>query len=1542
MRIDEYITRLRKENNIVISVADNDVKVRGDKAALTQEIIASIRRRKPEILDFFSSVSSSELAPPVRITSGTGSYRLSAVQKRLYFLHEMNRTSLAYNMPQGVRIVGALDVLKLEESFRQLIGRHEALRTQFEVVDGEIMQSVLAAPGFSIERYEQEHNDMQAKVQGFIRPFDLKHAPLIRVGLFESDVEKILIVDIHHIISDGISNSVLMQEFLSLYHDQLLPGVRLQYKDYAEWQQDKVKEDQIQQQRAFWVNKFSPVPPVIDLPYNFSRPLHKTYKGSAVIFQLAELQSARLRSIAREERTTIFMLLLAVYNILLSKLTNQEDIVVGTPTSGRFHEDVERTIGPFVNTIALRNFPRANRSFRDFLQEIKSTAIEAFDHQDWDYEMLVRDLEIDRSSGRNPLFDVFMAVQNFEQQEFSLPGMKLSRLKATKEISKFDLSLLVTEHQSIFTFEFEYAVDLFERQTIERWAGYFQQIISEVVNNVNISLANIEMVHPDEQHLLLHRFNDTATAYPNKTITAVFDEQVRKTPDNIALRFHNGSNTYQELQERVDKTARYLSEVKGLKKGELVGVMMDRNEWLIPAVLGILKAGGVYVPVDPGHPAQRIKSVLKDAGIRMVLARNPSGDMQCSNDYQLLDLNRMIPEILSQPAGFENAGLSGQDLAYIIFTSGSTGKPKGVMIEHHSVINRLFWMQKEYPLQEESVLLQKTPLVFDVSVWELFWWAFTGASLCLLEPGAEKEPAKIVTAISENGVTTIHFVPSMLSAFLPVLDASFDFTRLHTLKQVFSSGEELKAEHVAMFRESLFRNCGSSLINLYGPTEATVDVTHYNCTMEETSKPVPIGKPIDNTRLYILSANGKPVPVGVAGELHIAGAGLARGYLNNPELTDSKFIQHPVIKGERIYKTGDLARWTPDGNVEFLCRADNQVKIRGIRIEPGEIENQLLLPGMLKEVAVTVKERGNDKILVAYYTAGDQINENQLRDFLKGQLPGYMIPGAFVQLEQMPLTASGKLDRKALPDPELLPSESYVPPANAMEEKMIEVWADVLHLEKNNVGVEDNFFAIGGHSIIAHRLINAINSTFSSVVTLRDIFEHPTVKELTSLIENHHKNLLPAFIRASEAPFYPASAAQRRLYYEQVSQRDNLAYNINSAYKLEGEVDPDNLQQTFEYLIRRHGALRTCLFIAGDTVVQQVEETVTFRISRLDAGKYNDAAAALADFVKPHDLSSPPLLRVGLLQDERLGNILLIDIHHIVCDGISLNILMNEFKLAYKGEELKQLPYRYIDYAVWQHADGGAYTAQREFWRRQLSGELRAPDLPVMMNRDKVTVYTAASSELVVDRELYARIREFTASANVSEFMFLLSVYYILLARVSGNTDIIVGSDTIGRNRPEFRDIVGTFVNELPLRVQVERELPYDGFLAAVKDCVLDAFDNQDFQFDEMLSLIKRDKHEKLIHIHFSYANFLDNEVELDQLAFTTIDTRKERKLTQYELKAEVYPGKGEGIRIAFVYSSELYEHATIQIFMRYYQNILVNVLNNPHGRILDINMKKS
>nr|WP_295869892.1 non-ribosomal peptide synthetase [uncultured Chitinophaga sp.] len=1542
MSIDEYISRLRTENNIIISVADNNIKVRGDKAALTQEIMASIRSRKPEILDFFSSVLPGAQPAPVPVTAGAGPYQLSAVQKRLYFLHETDRTSLAYNMPQGVRIAGALDVQKLEDSFRQLIDRHEALRTQFETVNGEIVQNVVAAPVFAVERYQLAGGDMGTMVQGFIRPFDLRQAPLIRVGLFESDEEKILIVDIHHIVSDGVSNNVLMQEFLSLYNNQPLPGVKLQYKDYAEWQQHRMADAQAQQQRAFWRNRFSPAPAAIDLPYNFSRPLHKTYKGGAVVSLLNEQQSARLRKVAREEQTTLFMLLLAAYNILLSKLTNQEDIVVGTPTSGRFYEDVEKTVGPFVNTIALRNYPRADRSFREFLQEIKSATIEAFDHQDWDYEMLVRDLQIDRSSGRNPLFDVFMAVQNFEQQEFALPGMKLSRLATTKAIAKFDLSLLVTEHPSGFTFEWEYAADLFERRTIDRWAGYFQQIINGITGNVDIRLADIDMVPPEEHNKVLHVFNDTAAAYPVKTIPAMFDEQAGRTPDNIALRYRHGSMTYRQLQEQVDKTARYLREVKGLRNGMLAGVMMDRHEWLIPTIFGILKAGGVYVPLDPAHPAQRIKTVIKDARIPLVIARGPSAAMQDSDDYQLVDLDKEAAAILSQPAGFVHSALSPHDLAYVIFTSGSTGKPKGVMIEHHSVVNRLCWMQKAYPLQEGSVLLQKTPLIFDVSVWELFWWAFTGASLCLLEPGAEKEPEKIADTIAAYGVTTIHFVPSMLGAFLPAPDARFDFSRLRTLKQVFSSGEELKAEQVAMFRDTLFRHCGSTLINLYGPTEATVDVTHHACTMAEASKPVPIGKPIDNTRLYILDAAGRPVPIGVAGELHLAGVGLARGYLDNPELTASKFIAHPAIKGERLYKTGDLARWTPDGDVEFLCRADNQVKVRGIRIEPGEIENQLLLSGMLKEAAVVAKERGDDKILVAYYTAATPVSDGPLRDFLKGQLPAYMIPAAFVQLECMPLTSSGKLDRKALPDPAFLPSDDFVPPANAMEEKMIAAWADVLRLDKNNIGVQDNFFAIGGHSIMGHRLINAINSTFSSVVTLRDIFEYPTVRDLTSLIASQHKNLLPAFVKAAEAPFYPASAAQRRLYYEQVRDSGHLGYNINSAYRLEGKADPDRLQKTFEQLIQRHEALRTRLFIVEDMVVQQVEETVPFMISTLDAGKYADVPAALADFVRPHDLSAPPLLRVGLLQDENLGDILLVDIHHIVCDGISLNILMNEFKSLYKGEELKALPYRYIDYAVWQQADAGAYAAQGAFWKQQLSGELRAPDLPVRTDRDKVSVYTAASVELDIEPALYARIREFAATANVSEFMFLLSVYYILLSRVSGNTDIIVGSDTIGRNRPEFRDIVGTFVNELPLRVQVERTLPYDTFLAAVKKCVLHAFDNQDFQFDDMLLLMHRDKQEKLVHVHFSYANFLDNEVTPDAPQFTTIDTRKERKLTQYELKAEVYPDRGAGLRIAFVYSRELYEDATVQLFTRYYRNILVNVLHHPHSRLLDINMKKS
>jgi amino acid adenylation domain-containing protein len=1543
MKIDEYITRLRKENNIVISVADNDVKVRADEGSLTQEIIAAIRQRKPEILDFFSAARSAKPDIPVRIVSGDGCYRLSSVQKRLFFLQEINRASLAYNMPQGIRIEGELDLQKVEASFRKLIARHEALRTQFEMVEGELVQRVLEDPDFSVAYYTQDSSDVTETVQAFVTPFDLTRAPLIRVGVIASAEEKILLVDVHHIVSDGISNSILLREFLLLYNDQPLPALKLQYKDYAEWQQTMLLQEQAQKQRKFWIDTFSPLPAVIDLPYNFSRPLHKTYTGSSVVFGLDELQSAELRELAAQEHVTVFMLVLAVYNVLLSKLSNQEDIVVGTPTSGRFHEDVEATVGAFVNTIALRNQPRAELSFRDFLGTLKSNTLEAFDNQDWDYEMLVQDLQVDRRSSRNPLFDVFLTMQNFEQQKFSLPGMKLSRLKAMKEIAKFDLSLLAIEHHSGFTFEIEYAVDLFERQTIERWSGYFKHIIAAVIANSDISIADIDMVPQDERNLVLHQFNDTAAVYPrNKTITAVFEEQASRTPDNVALRFSDSCCTYRELRERADKIARFLSEVKGVKKGELVAILMERNEWLIPAIFGILKAGAVYVPVDPTYPAQRINTTLDDAGVRMVLTRNLSTDITLNSNCQLLDLDILMPAILSQPAGFENSVTGGKDLAYIIFTSGSTGKPKGVMIEHHAVINRLYWMQKQYPLQEDSVLLQKTPLVFDVSVWELFWWAFTGASLCLLEPGAEKEPERIAAAISAQGVTTIHFVPSMLSAFLSNLDGKFDFTRLRTLKQVFASGEELKAEHLSMFRTSLHNQGGAILVNLYGPTEATVDVTYYTCPMEENAKPVPIGKPIDNTRLYILNTDGRPAPIGVAGELYLAGVGLARGYLNNPELTAAKFVAHPFLKGERTYKTGDLARWTADGNVEFLGRIDNQVKVRGIRIEPGEIEHQLLAWGRLKEVAVIARERAGDKLLVAYYRSDDPVDEAQLRDFLAGQLPYYMIPAAFVRLEHMPLTINGKLDRKALPDPAFAASAGYTAPANRMEEQLVTIWAANLHLEKDSVGVLDNFFAIGGHSIMAHRLIYAINSTCSTTLTLRDIFEHPTIRELARLIGNSNDSLPAAVERAAEQLFYPASAAQRRLYYEQLRQSDSLAYNITGAYKLEGQVDIDKLQQAFQYLVNRHESLRTGLFIVDEAVVQQIAEDVVLKILTLDPGEYRDVPSALAAFVKPHDLSRPPLMRVGILQHGELGNLLLIDIHHIVCDGISLNILMNEFKSVYKGDALKQLPYRYIDYAAWQLSAAGEYASQREYWRRQLSGEIPVPDLPVSTNRDEVTIYAATSSELLIDGALYARIREFTAGANVSEFMFLISVYYILLAKVSGNSDIIIGSDAVGRNRPEFRDIVGTFVNELPLRMQVDNTLAYDELLAGVKECVLSAYDNQDFQFDEMLSLINREQHEKLIHVHFSYANFLDSEVQVDQLEFITVDTRKERRLTQYELKVEVYPNKGHGLRLAFVYSNELYEQATIQILMRYYLHILCNILNNPHARIADINMKAS
>ncbi|MCX2492856.1 amino acid adenylation domain-containing protein [Pedobacter sp. PF22-3] len=1467
------------------------------------------------------------------------SYPLSSQQKRVYFLHQLDPLSLAYNETGIYQLQGEVDQDRLTTAFRQLLQRHDILRTCFGVENGEPYQRIARHINFTIERVEAK-NDIQEVLNRFVQPFDLMQAPLIRVGLVTLVANQhILLVDMHHIITDGVSKNLLLGDFIALYKQEKPEVPSLQYKDYAVWQQSADRLDLIAQQKIFWLKLFAEPAPVLSLPTDFQRPRIKTQAGKMLAFTLGTKDTERLKQIASDERTTLYMVLLAMYNILLAKLSNQEDVVVGTPTAGRLNVELEGMIGMFVNTLALRNQVIAELPFSTFLATLSTNTIEGLDHQFYPYEDLVTDLRLQRDTSRNPLFDTFFVFHNFETTAFDIPGLTLRQSERISHRSKFDLTLEVFEENGQIALNFEYAAELFLEETMNRWRDAFLMIVDAVTANQRILIADIELLTPHESALISNVFNDTAKSYPEEeTLVSIFEKQAADTPHAIAVKLENEIYTYAELNSGAEKMAGYLQQSAGLKGGDLAGVLLEREEALMPALFGILKTGAAYVPIDTNAPAERIAAIIKDARIEVLITRRKYlNDILI--DCQIINLDEAWDTIMAANTAVTLTRPLPGDLAYVIYTSGSTGKPKGVMIEHRSVVNRISWMQNTYPISPADTILQKTPLFFDVSVWELFWWSFTGASVCLLPPGAEKNPDEIIISTRKHDVTVMHFVPSMLGAFLTAVKPQLLLQDLAKLRLVFSSGEALRTEHAEQFNTLLNAPFGTRLINLYGPTEATVDVSYYECLPGRSEDSIPIGKPIDNIQLHIIDGHNKILPIGVPGELCIAGVGLARGYLYNEVLTKEKFIDAPHPIGTRFYKTGDLAKWLPDGNIVYLGRIDNQVKIRGFRIELGEVETWLGRYNGISDAVVVVKEKNNEKQLVAYYTSDKKLDAADIKKYLSGKLPEYYLPAHYLQMDKLPVTRNGKLDAKALPDPVIGIKDGYAAPVGETQHKLTVIWAAVLKTEAAAISVQTSFFELGGHSLSGISLINSIKQSFNTTIGLKDLFTHVTIEQQALLIDQSARNISDPITKVPKQPYYVTSSAQERLFFEHMWLDQKITGNIVVVYEVKGKLDEGKLQKAFNRLINRHESLRTGFLFQGDEVVQQVQEAVSFALHDFGSRPYSSLPEVVKAFARPFDLDKPPLLRCGWLKQENLGSYLLLDIHHIICDGISLNILMNDFKHLYQDIPLDPLPLRYVDYAVWQRGQAKHLAAQELFWAKQFTGEWQAIDLPVLKDRELVTIYEADQQVLPVDRNRVIQIKKRCAEAGVSDFMFMLTLYYILIAKISGKTQILIGTDTEGRSQPGLENIVGTFVNVLPLQVQVDIAADFNQILTKVKNTLLEALENQDYQFDQMLALWATQHNGKLVEVYFSYSNFFDQDTRLKEPEFLPVSFSKQSANTRYELELNVVESDKGEIHINFLYSTDLYDRDTIDLFMSYYCQILDSVLQNPSITISHITL---
>ncbi|PNK02252.1 non-ribosomal peptide synthetase [Cylindrospermopsis raciborskii S07] len=1109
----KLVSRIREEFNVALPL----------RSIFEYSTIARLGDEIDCLIDVNTTKTGPEDIIPV---SNRENLPLSFSQSRLWFLDLLGKENAAYNISVAFRLEGDLNVDALQESWQNIIQRHEVLRTTFDNVQGSPIQIVhdwselkLTIRNLSCLDFQTQQETLRKSIQEVvITPFNLNQLPLLRIHLYQlsADVSVLLLV-IHHIIADGWSLGVMVKE-LSLFYTAIcqrnipsIPPLSIQYGDFANWQREVFQKTQLPIQLAYWKQKLTGANQILELPTDYPRSPIPSYQGSAVNFAINPQTTQEFKKLCESQGATLFMGLLAVFSILLMRYSGQEDLLIGTPIANRNRKQTEDLIGFFVNTLVIRNNLSGNPNFINLLSITKEETLQAYAHQDVPFEKIVEEINPQRNLSQHPLFQVMFVWQNAPMNKLELPNLQLSPWRLEQRLAKFDLTLLMTETEQGIDGTWEYRTDLFAPETINRMIGHFETLLKGIIAEPQKPITHLPILTSHEKNQLLFQWNQTQFEYPlyqqNKCLHQLFELQVEKTPNNVAVVFKNQSLTYFQLNQRANQLAHYLQS-RGVRPDVLVGICMERSLEMVIGLLGILKAGGAYVPMDSNYPRERLDFMLVDAGISLLLTQeNQVTTLDILPPHQIICLDKEWQVIAQEDTHNPSTNLVVENLAYLIYTSGSTGQPKGVMISHSAICNHMLWMQKTFSFGEREKVLQKTPFSFDASVWEFYAPLLTGGQLIIAEKDGHKDVSYLLKLICEQQVTVLQMVPSLLQMFLEY----GEIENCHSLTHIFCGGEALP---VAMV-ENLLSKLNVNFHNLYGPTEACIDATFLSFTKENNhyikQNMLPIGRPIANTQTYVLDAHLQPVPIGVPGELYIGGMGLARGYCQLPQLTRDKFIAHPFSDNpdSRLYKTGDLVRYLPDGNIEFIGRIDHQVKIRGFRIELGEIEAVLTQhPNVLNAVVVISGDSSATNSLIAYYVSTEKqfTSSGVLRDFLKEKLPDYMIPNSFIVLDHLPMTPNGKIDRKLLAGLNInrtFDAHQHVSPRTLLEYKLVEIWEEILQVSP--ISVTENFFDLGGHSLLAIRLIAAIEQKLKCNLPVVSLFREGTIEKIALLLDQDHQ-----------------------------------------------------------------------------------------------------------------------------------------------------------------------------------------------------------------------------------------------------------------------------------------------------------------------------------------------------------------------------------------------------------------------------------------------------
>ncbi|ACE85089.1 non-ribosomal peptide synthetase [Cellvibrio japonicus] len=1519
-------------------------------------------------LDAFSMMVSRQLAgntpvinaiPP--LASDQTEFACSPGQKRLWFLWQLNPRGAAYNIPGGLHLQGVLNKVALQQALQTLVERHEVLRTRFIERDGVPYQSVTGQQNVPVHPIdltrlpiaEREKRAGQCREEEALAPFNLETGPLLRVTLIRlADDEHQLLVTFHHIIVDGWSANILMAELAQLYsaYNQgktiTLPMPAVTYGAYAEWQQQWLASEEAQQQRTYWLTQLAGTQALLPLPTRHPGEHINDRHSEPVLAarlcrKIGPSLAKSLRALADHNDTTLFMVLLAAFHVLLYRYSGEKTIRLGIPSANRHQPGIQQVVGFFVNTLVLQGEFEPRLAFTGMLAAVKANTLAAQAHQDLPFDQLSEALGV-----------AFNVMFNHQQRDpaaaCAIPGLAVEELPWHSRHAKCDLQLQSEEdNQGNLCLSWDYAESLFDADVIVRMAEHFQYLLQQIADDPQRAIADLSLLDA-AGYRQLSTWEHVPGLGRSSTLLAGLEHAAALYPERIAIQWAGESIGYQQLHETANRLAHYLQHC-GVGPDVCVGVLIERSPLMLSAILGILKAGGAYVPLDREYPIARLNDMLRNTGATLLLTSGAAPE----GLSRAISIDLATLELANWPVTPPVVDLHDHHLAYVIHTSGSTGRPKAVGVSRGAMGERLAWMQATYALTSEDVLLQKAPLTFDVSVWECFWPLLAGARLVLPGVGDQRDPYRLLEWVIREHVSVLHFVPSLLQQFIEQPDAA----NCHSLRLLFSGGEVLSP---ALRDRVLDVLPQVTLHNRYGPTEAAINATYWQCQKDDTEFS-PIGRPLSGTCCRVLDGEFAQVPPGVAGELCIGGAGLARGYLGSPAQTAQRFVPDPYADdtnaGARLYRSGDGALWHTDGALVFLGRLDRQVKLRGFRIEPGEIEARLCEMAGIRQAAVQVHTRANgDQQLLAYYTLekGRGIAPDSLKQALKQVLPDYMVPAQLIPLDEMPLLSSGKVDYQGLPLPGWQRRE-YIAPVTPLEQQIAAIWQEVLSLP--DIGLADDFFALGGHSLLATQIVARTRQRCNVTLPLKALFDASELRAFATVVARARQageiNRQPPIETVDRHQPIPLSYSQQRLWFLWHLEPESPAYNVGGMARFNGALDVDALDLALQALIERHETLRTTFPEVDGVPVQQVRDRSDVRLARHDLAHLEPAdrqarLAALADREahQPFDLEQGPLLRAHSIRFSDQEHYLVLTLHHIVTEGWAMDIFARELALLYEAfaaglpSPLAPLPVQYLDYSVWQRRwlESGERERQLDYWREQLGTEHPLLELPADRPRPAVQSHRGELYRFDLPDELAARVHAFNATRGTTLFMTVTAALALLLYRYSGQDDLRIGVPVANRIRPESEGLIGAFLNTQVLRCQVRAEMKVSELLDQVRRTVIEGQSHQDLPFEQVVDALQPQRsaaYNPLFQVMCNVQRWQFQQTR--ELAGMTVEyIVNDARAIKFDLNLEVTDLDGR-LGCCLTYSRDLFDEPRIAAMADHWRNLLAAMIGDPQQAVASL-----